>query len=219
MKKFLIWIYCKWMYRKKVNIEINAEVNLNCIFEGMNRIVEKSKIVSSYFGYGSYVGMNTTVIRAKIGKYCSIGPNVRFTSGFHPSHTFVSTHPAFFSTKKQAGFSFTEKQLFEENAHLEDGYQIIVGNDVWIGDSALILEGVTIGDGAIIGAGAVVTRDIPPYAIALGVPAKVSRYRFEAKQIEFLLELKWWDKPVEWISKHSELFTNIESMQKELKNT
>jgi acetyltransferase-like isoleucine patch superfamily enzyme len=74
-----------------------------------------------------------------------------------------------------------------------------IGNDVWMGQGAIILSGVTVGDGAIIGAGAVVSRDVPPYAIVAGNPAQVVRHRFAPSTIEFLLNLQWWDWPLEKI--------------------
>jgi len=86
----------------------------------------------------------------------------------------------------------------------------IIGNDVWIGANAIILQGVTIGDGAIVAAGAVVTKDVPPYAIVGGVPAKVIKYRFPDSTIVKLLEIKWWDKPEEWILENVEKFSNVD---------
>ena len=101
---------------------------------------------------------------------------------------------------------------------LEDEYSIIIGNDVWIGDNVLIFEGIRIGDGAIIAAGAVVTKDVDPYAIVGGVPAKLIRKRFTQDQIDFLRAFKWWNKPESWIKSNVEDFTNIEVfMQKHRK--
>ena len=93
----------------------------------------------------------------------------------------------FYSVSKQNGFSLTNKNKIKEQK------EIRIGNDVFIGANVTILDGVTIGDGAVIGAGAVVVKDIPPYAVAVGVPAKVIKYRFTPEQIKALLEIKWWD--------------------------
>jgi acetyltransferase-like isoleucine patch superfamily enzyme len=125
--------------------------------------------------------------------------------GIHPSRDFVSTHPIFFSTKKQVGITFADKDYFQE----EKGIKI--GNDVWIGANVIILDGVTIGDGAIIGAGAVVTKDVPPYSIYGGVPAKLIRYRFEQKTIDFLVKFKWWNKDEEWLKTNFQDFHNIDT--------
>ena len=193
---------------KQIFIASSAHLGKNCIFEGKNRICKECQVSNSYLGYASYVGDRAKIVSAKIGRYCSIAPNVVFTSGKHPSHTFVSTHPAFFSTKRQAGFSFTDKQLFQEYSS-DSLYHTFIGNDVWIGEGAIILEGVTIGDGAIIAAGAVVNKDVPPYAIVAGVPATVKKYRFDEDQIDFLLNFKWWDKDTGWLKQNVELFSDI----------
>ena len=86
-----------------------------------------------------------------------------------------------------------------------------IGNDVWIGLNATILDGVTIGDGAIVAAGAVVTKDVPPYAVVGGVPAKIIKYRFTESQIDFLLKFRWWEKDRKWIQQNYKRFQDIES--------
>ncbi len=91
-----------------------------------------------------------------------------------------------------------------------DGYNAIIGNDVWIGSNVLIIGGIKIGDGAIVAAGAVVTKDVPPYAIVGGIPARIIRFRFDKEQINKLLELKWWNKDDDWLIKNNYLFCNVE---------
>lgn len=199
---------------KSIIVEKKAGLSLNCFFEGKNRVCEYSFVSASSLGYGSYIGRGSKVISVKMGRYCSIGPNVSFTSGSHPSSVYVSTHPAFFSPRKQAGFTFTEKSLYDEYP-TTDKYHTYVGNDVWIGEGATIIEGVHIGDGAIIAAGAVVTKDVPPYAIVAGVPAKVKKYRFEENEIDFLMSFKWWEKDPNWLAENIALFTDIKQFMKE----
>jgi acetyltransferase-like isoleucine patch superfamily enzyme len=161
-------------------------------------------------GFSSYVGPNSYV-NGKIGKFCSIGSNVRFVIGTHPIN-YVSTSPLTYSTKVECPCSFGAKDSFGESkyADKEKKFHILIGNDVWIGSNALILEGLTIGDGAIIGAGSVVTKNVPPYAVVAGVPANIIKYRFNDKQIAFLLGFKWWDKDAKWIKLNTKHFSNID---------
>ena len=135
----------------------------------------------------TYVSYNSKISNTVIGKFCSIGPNFIAGWGIHPTHG-ISTHPMFYSTKKQNGMTLSTDNKFKEQAPIK------IGNDVFIGMNTIVLDGVEIGDGAIIGAGAVVTKDIPPYAIAVGNPIKVIKYRFEDPTIDNILKIKWWEK-------------------------
>jgi acetyltransferase-like isoleucine patch superfamily enzyme len=154
-------------------------------------------------GSFSYVANGARITHASIGKFCSIGPNAKVGVGTHPSREFVSSHPAFYSPKREAGISFVETSRYQ------DFQRITIGNDVWIGESAIILDGVVIGDGAIVAAGAVVTRDVPPYAVAAGVPAKTIRYRFSPADIAALEGIQWWDRDMDWLKAHADSFSNI----------
>ena len=134
----------------------------------------------------------------RMGKYCSIGPSVEFTLVGDHRTDFVTTYP----------FSV----FFDKYKHLK-GYpkhrgDINVGNDVWICSGAHILAGATIGDGAVIGLDAVVIKDVPPYAIVGGNPAKVIRYRFSPEVIKKLLSIKWWSWPHEEVLKAAPLLSN-----------
>lgn len=105
--------------------------------------------------------------------------------------------------------SYASEKLFDESSK-----KTIIGNDVWIGARAIILSGVKIGDGAIIAAGAVVTKDVEPYTIAGGVPAKPIRKRFTDEQIDALINLKWWDKDDMWMREYAAMFSHIEELIK-----
>lgn len=136
-----------------------------------------------------------------IGKFCSISPGVEIlVSGNHPIDT-VSTYP-FMSLKDIWPGALGECPTARGDIH--------IGHDVWIGKDATILSGVTIGHGAVIGTQAVVAKDIPPYAIAVGNPARVIRYRFDEETIRMLLEVKWWDWPEEKIRRNMHIITGTD---------
>jgi virginiamycin A acetyltransferase len=149
-------------------------------------IKPRFNIDKSEIGEGTYIASNSYVSYAKIGKFCSIGPNFLCGWGIHPTNG-LSTSPMFYSTQKQNGRTFSDTDKIEERK------KITIGNDVFIGANTTVLDGVTIGDGAIIGAGAVVSKDIPPYMIAVGCPIKILKSRFPDDQIDKLLEIKWWN--------------------------
>ena len=153
------------------------------------------------------------VHNSTIGSFCSIAPEVLIGLGRHPSKTFVSTYPAFFSIDNSGcRVSFTQQQVFQELL------PVYIGHDVWIGARVIINDGVKIGDGAIVGAGSVVTKDVEPYSIVGGVPAKHIRYRFTGQQIELLLSIRWWEKDIGWIKERVHLFEDIETFLYEYLN-
>ena len=176
----------------------------NVTFGDFNAVYKLARLRDVQLGSFSYVANGARITHATIGKFCSVGPNCKIGVGIHPSRTFVSTHPAFYSPKNEAGTTFVAASAYI------DFKRIIVGNDVWVGESAIIMDGVTIGNGAIVAAGAVVTRDVPPYAVVAGVPARIIRYRFEPQQIAALEALKWWDKDIEWLRANVVMFSDID---------
>ena len=139
----------------------------------------------------SIFGLNDSV-KVAVGSFCSIGKEVLFlVRANHPLHT-ASTFPL--------------RSFAKDNLELTSKGPILIGNDVWIGQRAILMSGVTVGDGAVIGAGAVVTRDVPPYAIVGGNPARIIRYRFDGSTIEGLLSIRWWEWPDEKITQNIDLF-------------
>lgn len=204
----------KW-HKKRIKIAKNAIVSISSVFGGNNKINSGSNF-SGVIGRHSYIGRNSHIY-GKVGKFCSIGSDVKVIIATHPVHTFVSTSPVFYSLKKQCGVTFSECQCFDENLSVNDKFKgIKIGNDVWIGDNVLILGNVEIGDGAIIAAGSVVTKNVNPYCIIGGNPAKIIRYRFEDKTIEILLKSKWWNQSDYWLKTNIGLLRSIESFVEHL---
>jgi acetyltransferase-like isoleucine patch superfamily enzyme len=161
----------------------------------------------------TYLSKDVCVMNTDIGKFCSIAQGVIISGGNHPSNTFVSTSPVFFSPYKQCGTTFSDDTYFREMGHST------IGNDVWIGANAILKDDITIGDGAIVGAGAIVTKDVPPYAIVAGNPAKLIRYRFQPEEIDFLQKFKWWEKDEVWLKKNFKDFHDIATFQKKHDNS
>jgi len=163
----------------------------DCVFSAHNHIYRRAYLRDSTLGRMSYVAEGSRIGFTDIGAFSSIGPNVSLGGlGWHPIDK-LSTHPAFYSARLQAGASFTKPDNGIDQE--EELQRTVVGNDVWIGVGCIVLDGLTIGDGAVLAAGAVVTRDVPPYAIVGGVPARVIRYRFDEETIAALLAWRWWE--------------------------
>lgn len=158
------------------------------------------KVGKYTYGYSQffYEGVNLS----DIGSFCSIAKNVSITGMNHPTE-YITTNPMIYF--KSRGF------IKEDNKDLiskDKNNKVSIGNDVWIGMNVTILPSVRIGNGAIIGAGAVVTKDVPDYAVVVGSPAKVIKYRFSDEEIDILNKSKWWEWPDEKIRANIEKFSN-----------
>lgn len=193
-------------YYKGLILEPGVRVN-NSRLGSFNLLCNGSTVVNSRIGDYSYIGRNAVVSGTTLGKFCSIGPGVSMGLGRHPSRDFISTHPIFYSRTFPTCKRFAQEQGFEEYG------SIAIGHDVWVGANAIIGDGVQIGTGAIIGAGAVVIRDVAPYSVVAGVPAKEVRKRFEPEQIRTLLEWSWWDRSDDWLKTHYRAFRSWQEFE------
>ena len=149
---------------------------------GEKVLIDKNTIIESdvCIGDHSYVNKNSSIENCVIGKYCSISSGV-YICPFEHDIDIITTHPI----------------AYRFNCEKQKRKPVYIGNDVLISLNSIILEGVTIGNGAVIGAGAVVTRNVEPYEVVGGVPAKHIRYRTDKKSIELLEKMEWWNWPYE----------------------
>lgn len=208
--KPLVRIFEKIAYWRGRTLRISPLSKVrNCEFEGRCKVYDGVIMENSRIGYGTYIGWRAEIGNAKIGRFCSIAPNVKILSGSHPTH-FVSSHPMFYSTFRQNGSSFVNGDRFNENPTLESGYAVEIGSDTWIGNAAIILPKVKIEVGAIIAAGSVVTKNVESYQIVAGNPAKLIRYRHKPDVCARLHASKWWESDLDWIRCHADQFLDAD---------
>lgn len=214
IKRILKVLYFRFKYRNNnVSISIDSNIIMGTTFEGQNKIHGNTSFGGS-LGFGTYIAPHCE-LSAIIARFTSIGPWVRSNSGIHPiSRPYAATSPAFFSPSSKAlPYNYATRNMFKEYAKVNGtNAPIIIGNDVWINENVFIQGGVTISDGAVCLAGAVVTKDVPPYAIVGGVPARVLKYRYDEETIRRLMEIKWWDNDPIWFSKNWNLLNNIDEL-------
>lgn len=207
--KSCIRVACIRILKKDIQVSMTSRIGEKVCFAGKNRVGSDTVLFNTFLDFGSYVGDQSNLSNCKIGKFCSIGNGVKHECGSHPTD-WVSTHPAFYSVGHSCGFGFVDEMKYQEVTRADGQFHVVIENDVWIGSRATILDGVTIGNGAIVAAGSVVIKDVPPYSIVGGIPAKVIKYRFEENVIEILQNSRWWEKDFSWLQDHAEYFSNVE---------
>jgi acetyltransferase-like isoleucine patch superfamily enzyme len=207
-----MYYYMRWLVSvikvllKNPTLEIGRNaVITNSTIGKYNSFAENTQFSNSTIGDYSYIAQGTIINNASIGKFTCVGPDVLIGLGEHPTEKFVSIHPIFYSLAKQVGVTFASATHFDEFPN-----KAIIGNDVWIGSRVIILGSAKIGNGAIIASGAVITKDVPPYAIVAGIPAKVIKKRFSEKKIESLQESQWWNQSEHWLKENQILFCDVE---------
>ena len=167
-------------------------------------------VVESEMNKYSYIGQFTSIHNSKVGSFTSISSYCEIGAGGHPTN-WVSTSPVFYNVRSILRTNFAKNEL--------DAFkQTEIGNDVWIGTHCMIKSGVKIADGAIIGMGSVVTKDVGPYEIWAGNPAKLIRKRFDDETISALLETKWWDCCDDELYKIADKFNDVDEFIKSERN-
>lgn len=172
------------------------------------RVASGTQVVNTTIGKYSYIGNFCTIVYSEIGNFCSVADNCIIGGANHPIKQ-ISTSPVF-----QEGQNILKKNFYDHK--FKPYVTTNIGNDVWIGNNCLVKAGITISDGAIIGMGSVVTKDVGPFEIWAGNPAKLIRYRFEDDVIEKLVNIKWWDFQDEKIQSVSKYMNNVETFLKEI---
>ncbi|HRX01302.1 MAG TPA: CatB-related O-acetyltransferase [Cyclobacteriaceae bacterium] len=209
LRKMLRWmlrrIYPEFAVFETSNIDWNLikPTIINSLVSPKAKTTSPCHINDSSVGDYTYMSRNCWISKTKIGKFCSIGPNLVCGWGVHPVDG-ISTSPMFYSTLMQNGTTLSATNKVQERK------PIVIGNDVHIGMNVTILDGITVGNGAVIGAGTLVSKDVPAYAIVVGNPMRVLRYRFSEEIIDQLQAVAWWDWPIEELHRVEKLLFDVE---------
>lgn len=217
ISKPILFIYHKYKNGHLVRFWYSTHMSPRCKFEGLNLVGAHAHFYG-YMGLGSYLG-HYSRLNANIGRFSSIAHYVKCINATHPlKEPFATTCPLFYSMDKSKNpdrITFAKRQMFDEHRFYDKETQIdvVIGNDCWVGPYVTFIGGVKVSDGAVVLAYAVVTKDVPPYAIVGGVPAKIIGYRYDEETIDFLLEKKWWNNNRSWFEENWELFCDVNQLK------
>lgn len=195
-------------YWSKLFKKIHSKAISNSKIDKTSKIEAGSQIVNSIFDRHSFCGYDCQIVNCDIGSFCSISNNVVIGGGRHPME-WVGMSPVFYEGRDSVKAKFSTHKR-------PPNQKVIIGHDVWIGEKVLITQGVTIGTGAVVGMGAIVTKDVAPYAIVVGSPAKEIRKRFDNETISKLLESKWWEFDDERLKEYAQYFKEPKLFLKKL---
>lgn len=196
-----------YLYGKFFKKILRGKCVINSQIHKTAKINSGATIVDSTIGRYTYTCYDDEIVNCEIGQFCSISDDVIIGGAEHPMD-WVSTSPVFQDVKHSG-----PKKRFSRH-HFNGIARTYIGNDVWIGKRVIVKAGVKIGDGAVIGAGAVVTKDVPPYAVVAGVPAKVLKYRFDEETIQSLLKSEWWNLDDSVLENKSKSINNVKEFCK-----
>lgn len=189
----------EYLFAKAVKILLMRPAIKNSNIDKTSRVCAASHVVHTVVGKHSYIGSNCTVVNCNIGSFCSIADNNIIGGASHPTN-WVSSSPVF-----HEGHNIMNKNYSSHKFRVTE--KTIIGNDVWIGNNCIIRSGIIIGDGAVVGMGSVVTKNVAPYMVVAGNPARVIRQRLNDDIVESLLKIKWWDLQEHEIKYLSEYIT------------
>ena len=180
----------------------SSTVLRDCVLGQFTDVAERCLLAETTLGDYSYIERHVEAIYADIGKFCAIAADVRINALNHPLDR-ISQHKITYRPNEYFLFAKVDKDFRE--ARKES--RVKIGHDVWIGHGAIIMPGISVGHGAVVAAGAVVTKDVEPYSIVAGVPAKRIKWRFKKSIRAKIIDLAWWDWP------HDQLATAVEDMR------
>lgn len=212
LKRILRTYRSRWQH-PQAQIYSGAFVDSNSNIENNVVLFSNVTVMDSKVERYSYVQSGTSIFNAWIGPFCSIAGDVRIGLARHPLD-LISTNPVFYDTRQPLPAFLTSKNLFSDTLP-----RTIIGADVFIGQGAYIIAGRNIGVGAVVGAGAVVTHDVPPYAIVVGVPAKIISWRFSPNLRALMLSSCWWERSEDELKQLSAYFDSPEKFIAQLRHT
>lgn len=199
-----------YLYSKFFKIVVQGKSIRNSRIDKTAKIYSGTEFYDSSIGRHSYIGYSSEIHSCDIGAFCSIANGLIVGGAKHPLD-WVSTSPVFYDVGGGTGRHLGKHTI-------DPLKRTSIGNDVWIGSRVIIMQGINIGTGAVVGAGSVVTKDVPPYAIVAGCPAKIIRYRFDETIIQQLLDTHWWDLDDDELKQFSEYLNHPESFVKMVKS-